>query len=588
MSARDGTANPLTPIVVAGTGPAGTYFAHDGSRADRASANRRLQLFMGTRLLVATLLLGGTLAVMLDGDRDVTSFTPRVLMALIAGIYAATLVSAVWLLGSGQRDRVAIAQVIGDLLATTGLIYVTGGTTSGFTFLYGIAVLMAAMVVGPLAARLTGAAAILLYGLMVMGLWMNVIPPPPDQNMEAYHLLPAEMAYTSLLQLSGLFLVTQLGGNLSARIMTAGGQLRLAEANAATLAKLNDDIVRSLSSGLLTTDRQGRVRSINAVGLEILASNAVAVIGTNISDLMPVSPNAIQHTLGSDGPGIVREEGRGKRPDGSEFAVGYSISRLINVDGSVIGTLIVFQDLTEITELRVTAARQDRLAVLGRLSAGLAHEIRNPLSSISGSVELVRASPIIEDEDRRLLGIVLDEVERLGELVNTMLEVGRPREPRRSDTDLRSIVRDVAEMARTGLCCTNAIQIELDVPDEPLIASVDEGQIRQVVWNLVKNAVQASPPNTTVALVARTTDRGLPQLEVTDEGEGLDKAQQARVYEMFHSERTHGAGIGLALVRQIVDAHGAAIEIISDAGRGATFLVTFEATHTLQKAAGTG
>ena len=548
---------------------------------DDRRAARRLQLFMGARLAVATLLLGGTLAIVLEGDRGFDSFTPQFLVALIAAIYAGSLASGIWLLGCEHRDRVAISQLVGDLLVTTGLIYVTGGTHSGFIFLYGVAVLMAAMVVGPLAARLTGAGSIILYGSMIAGLWTGLIPHPPDQSPEAYRIPAGELAYTALLHLSGLFLVTVLAGNLSARVMTAGGQLRRAEANAATLAQLNEDIVRSLSSGLLTTGPHGEIRSINAIGLEIFGAEAIAIIGKPVNTLLPVSREAILGTLEDSGPSISRAEGEAARPDGTHFAVGYSVNRLISVDGSAIGALVVFQDLTEISDLRAKAARQERLAVLGRLSAGLAHEIRNPLSSISGSVELVRESSDLNTEDRRLLGIVLDEVERLDELVSTMLQVGRPRQPRRAETDLRGIVEDVVKMARQGPCRTAHIDIQQAVPDTPVFAVVDRDQIRQVVWNLVKNAVQASPPQTVVRVAARITDAGQPQLEVTDEGQGLDAAQQSRVYDMFHSERTHGAGIGLALVRQIVDAHGATIGIDSDAGHGAAFVVTFHSQPQL-------
>ena len=227
------------------------------------------------------------------------------------------------------------------------------------------------------------------------------------------------------------------------------------------------------------------------------------------------------------------------------------------------------------TRLRDIAARQERLAVLGRLSAGLAHEIRNPLSSISGAVQLVRESDSLESEDSRMLGIVLDEVERLDDLVTTMLQVGRPRAPMRGEHDLRNTVDAVAEMAQRGPAVAKEVSIRRDLPEHPVLAFVDADQMRQVVWNLVKNALQASPNGATVRMAASITAEGAARLEVSDEGEGLDRSQMDKVYNMFYSERTHGAGIGLALVRQIVDAHGGVIEIQSEQNRGAKFIVTF-------------
>lgn len=543
--------------------------------SDAQRQTRRLQLFMVTRLLVGTLLLGGTLMIALEGNRGIDAFTPRFLVALIAAIFGVSLVFALWLLGTERRDQVAITQVVFDLLLTTCLVYVTGATNSGFTFLYGVAVLMAAMVLGPASARSTGFGALLLYASLIMGLWLELIPAPPDQDPTLYRGPIADIAYTALLHLSSLLLVTLLADNLSERLMRAGGQLRQAEANAATLAQLNDNIVRSLSSGLVTTDRLGNIRTINASGLEMLGGSVEALAGRPVTRWLPIDWKRVTATLRATAEPIQRAEGQARRLDGTHFPAGYSVNRLVDIDGSSSGALVVFQDLTEIFELRQTATRQERLAVLGRLSAGLAHEIRNPLSSISGSVQLVRGSEALDGEDKRLLGIVLDEVERLADLVTTMLEVGRPRKPRRQLTDLRTIVRDVADMTRAGLGMKTGIAITEPPSQAPVLADVDPDQIRQVVWNLTKNAIQASPPKATITLACQCTADGQPQLEVTDQGEGMDPTQQAKVYEMFHSERTHGAGIGLALVRQIVDAHQARIEIVSDSGRGASFLVTF-------------
>lgn len=546
------------------------------SAEDERRAVTRLQLFMGTRLGVATLLLGGTLLIALEDRRGFDSFTPQFLVSLIAVIFGASLVFAVWLLGSAHRDRVALAQVGTDLIVTTGLVYVTGGAGSGFTFLYGVAVLMAAMVVGPISARITGGAAITLYTVLTASLALGWLAPPPDQAREAYALPLAELMRSGLLNVLGLLLVTLLAANLSARLMTAGGQLRIAEASAATLARLNDDIVRSLTSGLLTTDLEGRVRTINPSGIDMFGADLDRLVGRSLHELIDIDAAAVARSEPPEGMRVVRAEASALRPDGSRFPVGYSVSRLVDLDGYALGTLVLFQDLSEIARLRDIAARQERLTVLGRLSAGLAHEIRNPLSSISGSVQLVRESPNLDDEERKLLGIVLSEVERLDELVSTMLQMGRPAAPRLREVDLRVTVDAVVEMALRGTAAAQGIRIEREVPDHPVMAWVDGDQVRQVVWNLVKNAIQASPWGSLVSVRARVLADGGAQLEVADQGKGLDRNQREKIYDMFYSDRTHGAGIGLALVRQIVDAHGATIEIHSEQQKGATFIVTFK------------
>jgi two-component system sensor histidine kinase PilS (NtrC family) len=433
------------------------------------------------------------------------------------------------------------------------------------------------MVVGPTSARVAGGGAVLLYTALVVSLSLRWLPPPADQSLEAYQMPLTELVYAALLNVLGLCLVTLLAGGLSARLLSAGGQLRAAEANAASLARLNADIVRSLTSGLLTTDLVGRIRTINPAAIEMLGSDPFSLIGEPAGNYLPVDVSIILQAGAAHDSSLTRAEGKARRVDGRKFPVGYSLNALNNQDGTLIGALILFQDLSEIVQLRESATLGERLAVLGRLSAGLAHEIRNPLSSISGSVQLVRDSAKLAGEDRDLLGIVLREVERLDDLVSTMLLVGRPREPACKQQDLRLIVTEVVEMARRGPAMDAGVRMEHSLPAEPVYAWADGDQIRQVLWNLVKNALQASPSGKTVRVRAQAAPPEAALFEVIDEGRGIDPGQREKVYDMFHSERTNGAGIGLALVRQIIDAHHGAIAILSEQNRGATFVVTLPA-----------
>lgn len=533
-------------------------------------ATQRITLFIGTRLGVATFLLGGTLLLALDSRPGADSFTPRFLMVLIAAMYASSIVFSVWLMRPGRRAHAAMAQVAFDLVLTTNLVYITGGPGSAFTFLYGVAVLMAAMVIGPGAAKLSGGSAVLLFVGLTLGLYTHAIPAPVDQPPDAYHMPVAELLYAVLLNVLGLLLVTLLAAGLSERLSSAGGLLKRAEESAAALARLNTDIVNSLNSGLVTTDLAGQIQTVNPAAIDMLGAETTALIGESITRYLPLNVGNFRQPGGVENS---RAEGRATRPDGSQFPVGFSLNALTDAQGQLRGGLVVFQDLSEIVRLREVAARGERLAVLGRLSAGLAHEIRNPLSSISGSVELVRSAAHLEEQDRRLLGIVLREVERLDDLVSTMLLVGKPREPLRAQHDLRQLVEEVVAMARRGPACDSGVYITMELPPDPVFAWVDGDQIRQVLWNLVKNALQASPRASTVCLRARCASPDVAVFEVIDEGRGIDERQRERIYDMFHSERTHGAGIGLALVRQIIDAHGGKIEIVSEQRRGATFVV---------------
>lgn len=521
---------------------------------------KRLSWLMGGRLVVATLLLGGTMLLSLDQEHGVSSFTPRFLLALILSTYCASLGFALWLPYSHRLGRFASVQVGWDLGLTTGLVYVAGGAASGFTFLYGATVLLAAIVVGQRAAQIATVSSLLLYLASGLALTNGFLPYPPDQPAERYLLKPTDATFTMLVNILGLLLVAFLATNLSGRLRQAGGRLREAAAQAAELSRLNEDIIRSLSSGLLTTDTRGLVRTVNPAGLDIFRARQSTMVGLDVRSFVE----------GALEPGPKRVESVGKRPDGSTFPVGFSETPLVNAQGERTGELFLFQDLTELTELRRTAERAERLAALGRLSAALAHEIRNPLGSISGSVQLVREAPELEEEDKRLLSIVLREVDRLNGLVNTMLQVGKPRDPARVSIDLVALTRDVAEVARRDL--SNTSRIDVAAPDGEVTAYIDGDQIRQVIWNLLNNALVHAPADSTVRMEVRRAE-GYALWTIEDNGPGVPAEARGHLFDMLYSKRPHGVGLGLALVDQIVRAHGGEVSVISPPGEGAKFQV---------------
>ena len=526
---------------------------------DLATTHRRITWIVGGRLLVATVLLGSTL--LLQGELG-----PSALTWLALAVYGASLGTLVWMHRQRAVRAVAAAQIVIDLSLSTALVWLTGGAVSSFSFLYGVVVLLSAILAGPRTVATTAGLAGVLYlavGIALASGWV------PDPSRITGALEPGELEIALLRNAVGLFLVGLLGGVLSERLRHTGGELRRVAESAAGYARLTEDIVRSLGSGLITTDLEGRIRSVNGAGARILGARAEALIGTPISEILPRTSSA---------PDRERGESRAPRPDGSSFPVGFTRTPLVGADGGSHGSLVLFQDLTEIAELRAKAEKAERLAVLGRLAAGLAHEIRNPLGSISGSVELVREAEALSEEDRRLLGMVLGEVERLNELVTTMLDVGRPVTPERTVLDLRPLAAEIVEVAQRGATArSRGISVRLDQGAAPVRASADPAQLRQLLWNLVKNAIQFSPRGGEVRVAVRAAPGGEAVLEVEDRGPGIPAQDRERLFDMFFTKRQHGVGLGLALVKQIVDAHGGAVEIVSEPGDGSLFRVTLPA-----------
>jgi two-component system sensor histidine kinase PilS (NtrC family) len=516
---------------------------------------RRALVVLAVRLAAVGVLLGGSL--LLSPLHD--SFTPSALLWLIATAFAATVAFSIALQRGAAPEVVGGAQVALDLGLATGLVYLTGGALSGFGSLYAAVILVSALLLGPRPTFVVGGIALILYLGLATAIAEGWVRPPADQPSARY-LVATDVLLAAVLRTSvGLLVVSALAGTLADRLSAARGEAVRATEAARGYQRFAEDVVRSIASGLLTVDLEGKIETANATALDVLRTTEEALVGRPVGEALPVEP----------GTARLRVDGAGRRSDGTPFPVGLTRTPLRDEGGRVLGALIVFQDLSELVMLREKAERTERLAAVGRLAVGLAHEIRNPLGSISGSVELVRDSGTLGEEDRRLLELVLEETARLDELVGTMLSVGRPTLPERIPADVAALAREVVEVARSK----SPAPIVLTAPG-PAVAAIDPGQVRRVIWNLVKNAIQFSPRGEAVHVrVVRGEEEVL--LEVEDRGPGIAEADRERIFDMFFTKRTHGVGIGLALVKQIVDAHGARIDLDSTEGRGSLFRVRF-------------
>lgn len=532
--------------------------------SDDAVTTRRLLWFMLGRLVVATLLLGATLWQGLEGQVGDISFTPLMLSSLIAATYAASLLFAVLLQLGGSVRAHGVAHLIFDLLLTSVIVYLTGGISSAFVSVYGVQVLMAAMILSPSVTIVTALVSVGLYLSVGIGTAVGWWPAPPDQSFELFEWQRGSSALVVVRSAVALIAVSVLASTLAFRIRTTGGALARVEEQAEKLVHLNDRIVRTIASGIITTDATGLIQTLNPAAVRILAADENDLVGESVDRYIQGDPELAS----------TRAQALGYRHSGEAFPVGYSRTELIGPAGNHEGFLITFQDLTEIEALRDQAQAAERLATLGRLAAGLAHEIRNPLSSISGSVELVAGSPELSDEDKKLLSMVLEESERLANLVSTMLDVAQPREPARTKIELQRILEEVATMASRGFGAASGVDIEVGEANNRIFVLADEGQVRQVVWNLVKNAVQASERGQRVVLSCKERS-GEAILEVTDHGSGIAESARNRLFDAFYSGRPQGVGIGLALVQQIVRAHDGKINFDSEPGVGTTFRVVF-------------
>jgi two-component system sensor histidine kinase PilS (NtrC family) len=318
------------------------------------------------------------------------------------------------------------------------------------------------------------------------------------------------------------------------------------------------------------------VTRYNEAAAEITGFQARAALGRPIEAIAPEIAELVVRASGK--AGLRREVIAVKRRSG-ERILGVSVSPLTNHRDRPVGHIVNFSDLTDLRRMEAQVQRAERLAAVGQMAAGVAHEIRNPLASISGSIELLRGTPTIDPESGALMEIVLREVDRLNGLITELLEYARPRERVLTPIDLGVVLDEtlrVFAQDRTYAHVSATYAAEAEAAD--LEVQADPAQIRQVVWNLLRNAADAMPGGGEVKVSLRRVGEGvedgpdgdtrLAEFVVEDSGKGMSSEEQDRLFEPFFTTKTHGTGLGLATVHRIVSEHGGQILVESQVGRG--------------------
>lgn len=518
-------------------------------------ARRRLTYVMLFRVGVVTLLLTATFVSELAGPADeIGSARTNVLLALIGATYLFSILYSLWLSSipsGGSLRTLGVAQTAIDLLLTTALVHLTGGFESGFAFMYLITVVSASFVIER-SALATALTAVALYGAMIALRRLGVLPSlEPVQPALLKEVLRVVAVNGVAIVATGL-----LAGRLAIELKRAGERIETQGTRLANLATLHADVIRCLTSGLVTVDNRGVVITFNAAAAEILGLAAERAVGRPIGELMP-SLVPLLASVADDSPLRRSEIAQGER------VLGVSISPLVDAAGRVLGRIVSFQDLSELRRMEEEVARSEHLAAVGRLAAGVAHEIRNPLAAISGSIELLGrgGEAPSSDDQKQLMEIVLREVARLDALIRDLLEFARPRPPEREKLDLTAHMSELKRVFENDRQLDGAhVQLEAD---GAIWVEADPAQLRQVVWNLLRNAAEAAPgaPITLSVGADRSDGKSWAWVAVRDRGPGIPPEQRARIFEPFYSTKVSGTGLGLATVHRIVEAHKGRIDV---------------------------
>jgi two-component system sensor histidine kinase PilS (NtrC family) len=481
--------------------------------------------------------------------------------SVIAATYLSTIVFGLQLRRGVAPRLVARQMHANDIGLTSLLVLITGGAQSPYVFLYALTIVSAGALSYRRGALITTAASVASAIAVALVAHAHVLAVPLGQ------LRPWEQSWFDFVRTLGINLSALIG--VGALAVIFGDQLQkgaetlaTTQRAAADLFTLHQDIVRSLSSGLITITPDGTILSANHIAADILRTSQEALAGKQVDQVMPgvaalIADNRQRADLAL--PTKTHEM----------IMLGVTVSPLRDVHDEVIGRVINFQDLTELRRLELHARRAERLATVGQLAAGIAHEIRNPLASISGSIELLQASAQTSEDDRTLMQIVHREIQRLNILIGDLLDYANPRPSEPVEFDLGSLVEETLRVARGEAAFA---EIELASEVEPgLTIHADPAKLRQVVWNLVRNARDAAATGGKhVTVRARRVDRDAV-IAVKDDGPGIAKELVARIFDPFVTTKQKGTGLGLATSHAVVAEHGGRIDV--ETGRDGTTMI---------------
>ena len=536
---------------------------------------RKLLWLMTARAAVISVLLGSAVLIQIKSPG---SFPIDPYFFLLALTFALTVVYSLTL-GHTERHRWLVdLQLAADAGIVSGIVYVTGGVNSYFSTLYALPIIAASTLRLWRGGILVGALSAVLYSGIVLTQYYGT--PASPIVVVAENLPPLRVAiYTLGLNVFGFLAVAALTGYLAEGLRRADAQLQQASSELADVQAFSRHVVDSLTSGLATTDMTGIVATYNRAAEAITGLTGARAIGQPASAVLQL-PLSLAGLFGpaAGRPKQTRVEYGFTRQDGKQIEMGLSAAPLMTPRGET-GFILTFQDVTESRKVDREARVQQRLAAVGEMAAGIAHEIRNPLASMSGSIQILRQELPLTDEQGQLMDIVIRESERLNETIRSFLAYARPQRQSMRYMDVRQVITDTATLLQNSTERSESHRIAVDVPSDAVMLQADEAQIRQIVWNLATNGLRAMPSGgrLTLAVTPPAGDAPLVVISVSDEGVGIAPEELEGIFQPFRGSFERGTGLGLAMVHRIVSDYSGEVKVNSTRGAGTTVQVRFPA-----------
>ncbi|MFC1819629.1 nitrogen regulation protein NR(II) [Thermodesulfobacteriota bacterium] len=519
----------------------------------------RLQKLMLLRLLFVSLFLGASIFIQVRETRTYFGDIQTSHYLLIATVYFLTFIYIILFKTLKNLLTQAYFQLLVDTFFVTAIIYSTGGIDSIFSFLYILTIINGSIILYRKGGMIIASSSSILYGLLLDLHYYNIIQPFSSRLTYPTEYQSFNIIYMIVINISAFYLVAFLSSYPSEQARKSRVELKAKEDDIIKLEALNEWIIRSITSGLITLDGQGKIILFNPSAEKIFAINAGQVIGKRIIDILPFLTDYLEK--GFDGPSrdiknppsFIDLEYTGQ--NGKRLSLRVFISPLRIPNGDQKGHILFFQDITEMRQIEEEMKKVEGLALIGELAAGIAHEIRNPMASISGSIQMLKEGLKRDDVNSRLMDIILREINRLNHLVNDFLLFARPKPANFHEFDLNQLIIESLELFKNSGEWNDKMVAETNFHGKITLAS-DPEQIKQVLWNIFLNAVDAMTDEGFLQIHTGTLpepEQDMIKIIVRDTGTGFSEKALSYLFTPFFTTKESGSGLGLAIVKRIVE-----------------------------------
>jgi two-component system, NtrC family, sensor histidine kinase PilS len=538
----------------------------------------RIKWLIASRVALTTFLVG-TL-IFIQQRYQIYSFPTASLDRFVLLVYLLT--GIYWYLLRKIKNFALFAyiQIAIDILLVSILVHITGGIDSAFSPLYHLVIISGSIILYRRGGYLAASLSSILYGGMLDMQYYNVLGFVQSQNFTSLQVL-----YLVFSNILSFYAIALLSGYLSERLKKTRQELHEKNIDFADLRVLQEHILRSVGSGILTTDMAGQITSWNPAA-ELITGYSHDEIRNRLQEVFGTSIKGFFGHTDKIKERPYRIRGEIVKKDGTVLQLGMTASLLKDEQDVVRGIILIFQDITKMTEMEEQVRRQERLATVGSLAAGIAHEIRNPLGSISGSIQVLQGELDLQGDNKHLMDIVLRETDRLNTIITEFLEYARPQAelsaasaPGDAGTVLLSdLFNETVMLLKNSRDYREGITVNCTV-DAGAAVKGDPQRLRQVLWNLLINACQAIKDRGEITLstspLSGNNDESWCKIVVADTGSGIAPENLDKIFDPFFTTKdtTGGTGLGLAIVYRIVDDHGGTIEVESQVGKGTAFTI---------------